>query len=89
MEKISSGAGAGQRDAAHGRGRARPRSQLPDLGAASTPLAAGLMILDVIGDVLADRRQLKQFLLDDRIVALLGKLPIPGRLIPEIVRPIH
>ena len=68
----------------------RPRSELRrDLGAASTPLAAGLMILDVIGDVLADRRQLKQFLLDDRIVALLGKLPIPGRLIPEIVRPIH
>jgi hypothetical protein len=67
--------------------RSQPRGR--DLGAASTPLAAGLMILDVIGDVLADRRQLKQFLLDDRIVALLGKLPIPGRLIPEIVRPIH
>jgi hypothetical protein len=37
------------------------------------------MILDIIGYVLADRRQLKQLVLDDRIVGLLGKLPIrPG-----------
>jgi hypothetical protein len=33
------------------------------------------MVLDIIGDLLADRRQLKQLGLDDRIVGLLGKLP--------------
>ena len=45
------------------------------------------MIFDVVGDLLADRRQLKQFVLDDRIVGPLGKVPIHGRLVPEIVRP--
>ena len=35
------------------------------------------------------RRQLKHFILDDRIVGLLGKLPIHHRLVPQIVRPIH
>jgi hypothetical protein len=39
------------------------------------------MVLDAIGDLLADRRQLKVFL-DDRIVRLLGKLPIRGRVAP-------
>jgi hypothetical protein len=52
-------------------------------------LPARQMIFDVIGDLLADRRQLKQFVLDDRIVGPLGKVPIHGRLVPEIVRPIH
>jgi hypothetical protein len=52
-------------------------------------LPARQMVLDIIGDLLADRRQLKQLVLDDRIVGLLGKLPIHGRLVPEIVRPIH
>jgi hypothetical protein len=47
------------------------------------------MVLDIIGDLLADRRQLKQLVLDDRIVGLLSKLPIHGRLVPEIVGPIH
>jgi len=47
------------------------------------------MIFDVIGDILAERRQLKQLVLDDRVVGLLGKLPIHGRLVPEIVWPIH
>jgi hypothetical protein len=42
------------------------------------------MVLDIIGDLLADRRQLKHLVLDDRIVGLLGKLPIHGRLVPEI-----
>jgi hypothetical protein len=46
------------------------------------PLPASQMILDIIGYVLADRRQLKHLVLDDRIVALLGKLPIHGRLVP-------
>jgi len=36
------------------------------------------MILDIIGDLLADRRQVKQLVLDDRIVGLLGKFPIRG-----------
>ena len=52
-------------------------------------LPARQMVLDIIGDLLADRRQLKHLVLDDRIVGLLGKLPIHGRLVPEIVRPIH
>jgi len=47
------------------------------------------MIFDIVGDLLADGRQLKQLVLDDRIVGLLGTLPVHGRLIPEIVRPIH
>jgi hypothetical protein len=34
------------------------------------------MIFDIIGDLLTDRRQLKQLGLDDRIVGLLGKLPL-------------
>src|SRR5882762_1003579 len=59
-------------------------------GGASRPLLpACQMIFDVVGDILADRRQLKQLVLDDRVIGLLGKLPIRGRLVPEIVRPIH
>jgi hypothetical protein len=34
-------------------------------------------------------RQLKQFAFNDRIVGLLGKLPIVSRLVPQILRPIH
>jgi hypothetical protein len=37
------------------------------------------MIFDVIGDLIADRRQLKQLVVDEMIVALLGKFPINGR----------
>ena len=40
------------------------------------------MIFDVIGDFLADRRQRKQFGFDERIIGLLDKSPILGRLIP-------
>jgi len=47
------------------------------------------MIFDVISDLLADGRQFKHLVLDDRIVGLLGKSPIHGRLVPEIIRPIH
>jgi hypothetical protein len=46
------------------------------------------MVLDTIGDLLADRRQLKQVFFDDRIVGLLGKVPIKDRLAPHTVRPI-
>jgi hypothetical protein len=37
------------------------------------------MVFDVIGNLLADRRQLKQLVVDERIVALLGKFPTNGR----------
>jgi hypothetical protein len=40
------------------------------------------MILDIVGNLLADRRQLKHLIFDDRIVGLLGKLPIHHRLVP-------
>ena len=39
-------------------------------------------VLDTIGDLLADRRQLKRVFFQDRIVRLLGKFPICGRLAP-------
>ena len=45
-------------------------------------LPACQMVLDTIGDLLADRRQLKQVFFDDRMVRLLGKFPIRGRLAP-------
>jgi hypothetical protein len=51
-------------------------------------LPAGQMVLDTIGDLLADRRQLKQVFSDDRIVRLLGKFPIRGRLAPQTFWPI-
>jgi len=47
------------------------------------------MILNVTGDLFTHGRQLKQLVFNDRIIGLLGKLPILGRLVPEIVRPIH
>jgi hypothetical protein len=40
------------------------------------------MIFDVIGDLIADRRQRKQFVFNVRIVGSLDKFPTPGRLIP-------
>jgi len=60
-------------------------------GGASRPrrLPACHTIFDVTGNLFTHGRQLKQLILDDRIVGLLGKLPIHGRLVPEIVRPIH
>jgi hypothetical protein len=46
------------------------------------------MNFDVIGDLITNERQRKQFVLDNRIVGLLGKVPIQGRLAPHTVRPI-
>ena len=40
------------------------------------------MILDIIGDLDTHGRQFKHLVLDDRIVGLLGKLPILRRLVP-------
>jgi hypothetical protein len=45
-------------------------------------LSARQMILDIIGYLFADRRQLKYLVLDDRIVSLFGKFPIHRRLVP-------
>src|SRR5580704_11808415 len=66
-----------------------PRPACGSTGDASRPLRlpACHMIFDVTGDLFTHGRQLKQFVLDDRIVGLLGKLPIHGRLVSEIVRP--
>jgi hypothetical protein len=52
-------------------------------------LPAREMVLDIIGDLFTHGRQLKHLVFDDRIVSLLGKLPILGCLVPEIVRPVH
>jgi hypothetical protein len=46
------------------------------------------MIIDVIGDLLAGRRQRKQFGFNERIVGLLDKFPTRGRLITQVVKPI-
>ncbi|MCS3452026.1 MULTISPECIES: hypothetical protein [Bradyrhizobium] len=40
------------------------------------------MIFDIIGDLLANGRQRKQFGFNERIVGLLNKVPARGRLIP-------
>jgi hypothetical protein len=41
------------------------------------------MILDIVGTLLADRRQLKHLVLGDRIVGTLGKLPIHHLCVPK------
>ena len=53
------------------------------------PLPAWTTILDVIGDLLADVCQVEEFLLDESIFGLLGKLPIHRRLLPKILIPVH
>ena len=49
---------------------------------------ASQMIFDIIGDLLADRRQRKQFGFNERIVGLLDKLLTHGRLVTQVVKPI-
>jgi hypothetical protein len=49
---------------------------------------AAQMIFDVIGDLITNERQRKQLVLDDRIIGLIGQVPIQGRLAPHTVRPI-
>jgi hypothetical protein len=46
----------------------------------SCHLSACKTILDVVGDLFADICQLEEFLLDDGIFGLFGKLSIHGRL---------
>ena len=53
------------------------------------PSPAWPTILDVIGDLLAYGCEVEQFLLDEGVFGLLGKLPIHGRLLPKIVVPVH
>ena len=63
---------------------------MPSLtGHVGNQLPACQMILDVTGDLFTHGRQLKQLVFNGRIIGLLGKLPILGRLVPQIVRPIH
>jgi hypothetical protein len=52
-------------------------------------LPACEMVLDIIGDLFTHGRKLKHLVLNDRIVSLLGKLPILGCFVPEIVSPVH
>ena len=47
------------------------------------------MILDVIGDLLADGRLIEEFLLDKGIFGLFSKFSIHGRLLPKIFIPVH
>jgi hypothetical protein len=46
------------------------------------------MVFDVIGDLIADRRQWTQFGFNEMIVGPPDKFPTLGRLIPQIVEPI-
>src|SRR5262245_25956902 len=52
-------------------------------------LPACKTILDVVGDLLADVCQVEEFFPDNGIFGLFGKLSIRGRLLPEIVVPLH
>jgi len=52
-------------------------------------LPACEVVLDIVGDLFTHRCQLKHLDFDEGIVSLLGKLPIFGRLVPEIVRLVH
>ena len=47
------------------------------------------MIFDVIGDLFTHGSQLKQLDFNCRIIGLLSKFPILGRIVPLMVRPIH
>ena len=46
-------------------------------------------ILDAIGNLLADGRQVEEFLFAEAIFGLFGNLPIHRRLVPKIIIPIH
>ena len=50
-------------------------------GRVGDQLPACQMILDVTGDLFTHGCQLKQLVFSDRIIGLLGKLPILGRLV--------
>ena len=50
-------------------------------GQVGDQLPACQIILDVTGDLFTHGRQLKHLVFNDRIIGLLGKLPILGRLV--------
>jgi hypothetical protein len=87
------GSGAGgdgaKRRLACGQSRRRTILTNATLCPVRRPSPARATILDVIGDLLADACQVDEFLLDEGIFGLLGKLPIHGRLLPKIVIPVH
>ena len=55
----------------------------------SRRLPACQTILDAIGDLLADGRQVEEFLFAEDIFGFFGKLPIHHRLVPKEIIPIH
>jgi hypothetical protein len=63
------------------RSRPRSRNQLAS--------SACMTVLKVVGDLLANGCQIKQFLFDERIFSLFGKRPIHGCLLPKIFIPVH
>src|SRR5262249_60007019 len=46
-------------------------------------------ILNAIGNLLADGRQVEEFLFAEDICGFFGKLPIRRRLVPKVIIPIH
>ena len=52
-------------------------------------LAACQTILNAIGNLLADRGQVEEFLFAEDIFGFFGKLPIHHRLVPKEIIPIH
>jgi hypothetical protein len=63
-------------------GSVTSRSKAASIGGPFVVFPARQMIFDVIGDLLADRHQRKQFGFNERIVGPLDKFPTLGRLIP-------
>ena len=61
----------------------------PGHGVGFSGSAAGAPIVDLDCDLLAIRRQLQKLRFHDRIVGLLGKLPIFSRLLAQIVGIVH
>jgi len=52
-------------------------------------LAACQTILNAIGNLLADRCQVEEFLFAEDIFGFFGKLPIRRRLVPKVIIPVH
>jgi hypothetical protein len=55
----------------------------------SRRLPACQTILNAIGNLLADGRQVEEFLFAEDICGFFGKLPIRRRLVPKVIIPIH
>ena len=55
----------------------------------SRGLPACQTILNAIGNLLADGRQVEEFLFAEDICGFFGKLPIRRRLVPKVIIPIH